>query len=100
MFLKNMSIKKLMNIRQKIAVSYHPGVMLQERLEELGMSIKTFAVRCGKPESTIHAVLNKKSSVTSEMAIDFEKVLGIPAHMWLRMQVRYDKHVAKCDGLA
>ena len=86
-----------MNTGQKIAVSYHPGVMLQEKLEELGMPIKTFAVRSGKPESTIHAVLNKKSSVTSEMAIDFEKVLGIPAHMWLRMQARYDEYIARCQ---
>jgi addiction module HigA family antidote len=95
-----MSIKKLMNIKQKIAVSYHPGVMLQEKLEELGMPIKTFAERCGKPETTILCVINRTKSMTSEMAIDFEKVLGIPAHMWLRMQVRYDEHVAKCDGLA
>lgn len=86
-----------MNTRQKIAISYHPGVMLQEKLEELGMPIKTFAVRCGKPESTIHAVLNKTSSVTSEMAILFESVLGIPAHMWLRMQARYDEYVARCQ---
>lgn len=84
-----------MNSTQKIAMSYHPGIMLQEKLEELGMPVKTFAVRCGKPESTIHAVLNMASSVTPEMAILFERVLGIPVHMWLRMQARYDEYVAR-----
>ena len=62
-----------MNIKQKIAVSYHPGVMLQEKLEELGMPIKTFAERCGKTETTILCVINRTKSMTSEMSIDFEK---------------------------
>ena len=84
-----------MRTRQKIAGSFHPGAMLEEKLEELSMPIKTFAVRCGKPEPTIHAVLNGTSSVTPEMAILFEKVLGIPAHLWLNMQVRYDESVAR-----
>ena len=79
-----------MNPKQKISMSYHPSVMLQEKLCELGMPVKTFAARCGKPEAMIHAILNMTSSVTSEMAILFEKVTGIPAHMWLKMQVRYD----------
>ena len=84
-----------MNNRQKLAVSYHPGVMLQEKLVELGMPIKAFAERCGKPEATILSVINRTNPVTLEMANDFEKVLGIPAHMWVRMQARYDEYVAR-----
>ena len=74
--IKCYSQMSLMNIKQKIAVSYHPGVMLQEKLEELGMPIKTFAERCGKPETTILCVINRTKSMTSEMAIDFEKVVS------------------------
>ena len=79
-----------MNAKQRIAISYHPGVMLKEKLDELGMPVKIFAARCGKPESAIYPILNMTSSVTSEMAILFERVTGIPAHMWLKMQARYD----------
>ena len=81
--------------RQKIAEVFPPGDMLQEKLEELGMPIKEFALRCGKPEPTIHAVLQGRSSVTPDMAILFEKVLGIPAHLWLNMQCRFDEYKAR-----
>lgn len=81
--------------RQQIAEAFHPGDMLQEKLEELGMPIKEFALRCGKPEPTIHAVLQGKSSVTPDMSILFEKVLGIPAHLWLNLQCQFDEFKAR-----
>ena len=30
--------------------SFHPGVTLEEKLEEMGMSVKEFAIRTDKPE--------------------------------------------------
>ena len=80
---------------QRVAEAFHPGDMLQEKLEELGMPIKEFALRCGKPEPTIHAVLKGKSSITPDMAILFEKVLGIPARLWLKLQCQFDEYRAR-----
>ena len=37
-------------------VVFHPGVTLAEKLKEMNMSIKEFALRVSKPEKTIHAV--------------------------------------------
>lgn len=78
-----------------MAAAFPPGDMLREKLDELGMPIKEFALRCCKPEPTMHAVLQGKSSVTPEMAILFEKVLGIPARLWLNLQCQYDEYVAR-----
>lgn len=74
--------------RQPIA--FHPGDTLQEKLDEQEMGPKEFAVRVGKPEKTISAVLNGESSITPEMAVQFEHALRIPAHFWLSMQRAYD----------
>lgn len=76
-------------------VMFHPGVMLAEKLEELKMPIKEFAVRSAKPEKTIHDVLKGKSSITPDMAIQFENVLKIPARFWLKMQRDFDEHLAR-----
>lgn len=73
----------------------HPGETLREKLDELGMPIKEFAQRCVKPIPTIHHVLNGQSSITPDMAIAFEKVLLIPAHLWLKMQAAYDEYTAR-----
>jgi HTH-type transcriptional regulator/antitoxin HigA len=73
----------------------HPGLTLQEKLEELNMGPKEFAIRTGKPEKTIIAVLKGESAITPDMAIQFEKVTNIPAHFWLNHQLGYDEFVAR-----
>jgi plasmid maintenance system antidote protein VapI len=57
------------------SVVFHPGETLAEKLAELKMGPKEFAVRAGKPEKTIIAILKGDSSITPEMAILFESVL-------------------------
>jgi HTH-type transcriptional regulator / antitoxin HigA len=74
---------------------YHPGETLKEKLEEMGMSIKEFALRTGKPEKTVIAVLNGSSSITSEMAILFENITKIPAYFWINKQARYNEYLAR-----
>ncbi len=76
-------------------VEYHPGITLSEKLKEMGMSVKEFAVRTSKPEKTIFAVIGGKSSVTSDMAVAFESVTKIPAHFWLNIQRGYDEYIAR-----
>lgn len=77
------------------AIAIHPGKTLEEKLKEMGMSVKEFAVRTSKPEKTIFAVIKGKSSITSDMAIAFESVTKIPAHFWLNKQRHYDEYVAR-----
>lgn len=76
-------------------IVFHPGDTLAEKMQELGMGPKEFAVRTGKPEKTIIAILKNKSSITPEMAVQFEHVLKIPAHFWLNMQRNYDEFLAR-----
>ena len=76
-------------------IAFHPGETLAEKLEELGMGPKEFAIRTGKPEKTVIAILKGKSSITPEMAVQFEHVLKIPAHFWLNMQRNYDEFMAR-----
>jgi addiction module HigA family antidote len=76
-------------------VAFHPGVTLSEKLKEMGMSVKEFAVRTSKPEKTIFAIINGSSSITSDMAVAFEIVTRIPAHFWLNKQRSFDEYVAR-----
>jgi HTH-type transcriptional regulator/antitoxin HigA len=76
-------------------IVFHPAATLNEKLEEMGMSRKEFALRTGKPEKTIIAVLKEESSLTTEMAILFENVTQIPASFWINKQARYNEYVAR-----
>lgn len=82
------------NTSNLIAV-YHPGVTLAEKLKEMEMGVKEFAVRVSKLEKTIFAVIGGNSSITTEMAVAFEAVTKIPASFWLRKQQMYDEYLVK-----
>jgi addiction module HigA family antidote len=73
----------------------HPGETLREKLEELQISPKEFAVRCNKAETIISEVLNGKRSITPDLAIHFETVTKIPASFWLKRQNSYNEAKAR-----
>ncbi len=73
----------------------HPGETLKEKLEEITMSSKELAIRTSKPTKTISEVINGKSSITPEMAVQFEQVLKIRASFWIQSQANYNEIIAK-----
>ncbi|MEY2921747.1 MAG: hypothetical protein RL108_356 [Bacteroidota bacterium] len=73
----------------------HPGETLEEKLIEMEMGPKEFSLRTGKPEKTIIAVLKGISSITPDMAVQFENVTKIPANFWMNHQRSYDEYIAR-----
>ena len=73
----------------------HPGETLKEKLEEMIMGQKEFALRTGKPEKTIIAIIKGDSSITPDMAVQFESVTRIPANFWMNHQRNYDEFIAR-----
>ena len=68
----------------------HPGELIGDSLEELGMSISAAAKGLGITRQQLHNLIAARSGVTPEMAVRFEKALGSSADTWLRMQMNYD----------
>lgn len=73
----------------------HPSETLVEKLEEMGMGPKEFALRTGKPEKTIIALLKGESSITPDMAVQFENVTKISARFWMNHQRGYDEYIVR-----
>ncbi len=68
----------------------HPGLLVGECLNDLGLSVIEAAKGLGITRQQLHNVIAGRSSVTPEMAIRFEKAFGSTADTWLRMQMNYD----------
>lgn len=68
----------------------HPGELLKDNVDELGLSIAEAAKGLGVTRQQLYNVINGKSAITPEMAVRLEKALGGTADLWLRMQVNYD----------
>ena len=68
----------------------HPGELIGDTLEELGVSITEAARALGVTRQQLHKIIAGRSGIRPEMAFKLEKAIGSTADTWLRMQVNYD----------
>lgn len=72
-----------------------PGWILRERLEIEGISHAGFARRCGRSPKLISEIISGKAPIEPETALQFEKVLGVDASIWLGIESDYQLHRAR-----
>jgi antitoxin HigA-1 len=68
----------------------HPGELIGDTLDELGVSISAAAKGLGITRQQLHNLIAGRSGITPEMAVKLEKALGSTADTWLKMQMHYD----------
>ena len=66
-----------------------PGEFLREHLEETGMSQAELARRLGRPRQAVNEIIRGKKAITAETALQLERVLSTPAHIWLGLEQEY-----------
>ena len=69
-----------------------PGWVLEERLEDRQFSHAEFARRCGRSAKLISEIIAGKAPIEPVTALQFEKVLGLDASVWLGMESDYRLH--------
>ena len=72
-----------------------PGETLLETLETIQMSQAELARRMGRPLKTINEIIQAKTAITPETALQLEQVLHIPAYFWLKMEQHYQESLAR-----
>jgi addiction module HigA family antidote len=72
-----------------------PGETLEEVLMERRMSQAELAERTGRPKKTINEIVKGKAAITPETALQFERVLGIPAGFWMAREQNYRESLAR-----
>lgn len=69
----------------------HPGRIVAEQLEYLGISIREFSRNIGVAPSTVSGILKGTAPITATMAIRLSVALPGPApETWLALQADYD----------
>lgn len=68
----------------------HPGLVIRESLDDLGMSVSDAAKGLGISRQQLHNLIAGRSAVGPEVAIRLEMALGSSADNWLRMQAAHD----------
>ena len=74
----------------------HPGEMLNEEfLKPLGITQVELAKRIGLSFQTVNAIVNRRQGVSADVALRFERLLGMDAQFWLNLQVGWDLYHAQ-----
>ncbi|HKZ96428.1 MAG TPA: HigA family addiction module antitoxin [Hyphomicrobiaceae bacterium] len=68
----------------------HPGRLLKEDIEALGLTVAEAAKCLGVTRQQLYRVLSGTSGLSPEMALRLEKAIGTSADTWLRMQMAFD----------
>jgi HTH-type transcriptional regulator / antitoxin HigA len=75
----------------------HPGDYLEEVLEAREISKSDFAERCELSPKTVSQIINGHSTFSSDVALQFETVLGISAGIWMNLVASYQLHQARAE---
>ena len=69
----------------------HPGEILKELcLEPLGLTVSAAAKALDVSRKTLSSILNRRASITPEMALRLSIAFNTTAESWLMQQVQYD----------
>lgn len=77
-----------------------PGEILEEYLEVRGLSQGEFAGLCGRSPELIAGIIAGEASVDAATAAEFERRLGLAAHIWLGMERGYREGLAQGKRVA
>lgn len=75
----------------------HPGEILNEDLEEMGLTPQTFADKLAIPIDLMNAILAGERNIDAEFALRLERYFGSGARMWMNLQTAYSLKVAERD---
>lgn len=73
----------------------HPGEILFDELEAREIKQKDFASLIALRPSHLNELLHGKRNLTPVVALKLEKLLGISAGFWVRLQAEYDLENAR-----
>ena len=79
-----------MNIYERKVAPTHPGVILAEALEAMGLKIMPAAAILGTSRQMLHRIINGEASITPAMALRIGALCGNGPDLWVNMQTNHD----------
>lgn len=73
----------------------HPGEILGETLDDLGLSMNRLAHAIHVPANRISAIVAGKRSITGETALRLARYFSTSPAYWMNLQARFDLESAR-----
>jgi addiction module HigA family antidote len=73
----------------------HPGEILGDELEEIGLSAKRLAEAIEVPPNRLYQLLAGKRNMTADTALRLGQYFGMTADFWMNLQSAYELDLAR-----
>ena len=76
----------------------HPGEILRDELDELGLSASGLADELAVPTNRITAILNGQRGISADTALRLSRYFGTTPQLWLNLQKAFELRVAEIES--
>ena len=76
----------------------HPGEVLREELNELGLSANALAKALDVPTNRVTAILRGQRGMTADTALRLSRYFGTTPQLWMNLQKTFELRVAEIDS--
>ena len=76
----------------------HPGEVLREELDELGLSANALARALGVPTNRVTAILNGQRGVSADTALRLARYFGTTPQLWMNLQKTWELRQAEIES--
>ncbi|MEO8991539.1 MAG: HigA family addiction module antitoxin [Nitrosospira sp.] len=80
---------------KKLTEPIHPGEILADELEAIGMTAAALAVRIEVPKNRLYEIINEQRGMTADTAMRLGVFFGTGPNLWLNLQKSYELDVAQ-----
>jgi addiction module HigA family antidote len=84
---------------QRRLAPIHPGDVLQDLLNETGLTSNALALALRVPANRIGGILKRQRGISGDTALRLARYFGTSAQLWINLQAKYDLAVAE-DALS
>jgi addiction module HigA family antidote len=68
----------------------HPGVILKDELDAIGVSPTEFARQIDVPPNRVSQIISAKRAITGDTALRFGHWFGVDPQFWINLQAQFD----------
>ena len=76
----------------------HPGEILRDELDELGLSANALAKALGVPVNRITMILNGQRGVSADTALRLARYFGTTPQLWMNLQKSWELRRAEIES--
>ena len=76
----------------------HPGEILREELDELGLSANALSRALGVPVNRVTMILNGQRGVSADTALRLARYFGTTPQLWMNLQKTWELRRTEIDA--